>query len=172
MGCLSPVQHGREERQSQAVVQVHLTAPLVRRANRDLGEFYVSLDYRSEFAAFYAHIDAPRRSVTTRLHFFGEDIPPAKVIDLAKDSKKAIWATSSAVRVIPRWSGEPSCARRVTSRSRRPLPSRSTFSARSSSCAESRSCSRISGSRCARTGGVGAALLRLPPRSAGASAYR
>lgn len=51
--------------------------------------YYVCLDYRSEFAAFYAHIDAPRRSVTTRLHFFGEDIPPAKVIDLSKRQQES-----------------------------------------------------------------------------------
>jgi hypothetical protein len=44
--------------------------------------YYVCLDYRSEFASFYAHIDAPRRSTTTRLHFFGEEIALEDVINL------------------------------------------------------------------------------------------
>jgi hypothetical protein len=32
---------------------------------------YVCLDYRSEFVAYYAHLDEPMPTVTTRLHFFG-----------------------------------------------------------------------------------------------------
>lgn len=46
--------------------------------------YYVCLDYRSEFASFYAHIDAPRRSSTTRLHFFREDIAEDAIINLTK----------------------------------------------------------------------------------------
>jgi hypothetical protein len=44
--------------------------------------YYVCLDYRSEFASFYAHIDAPRRSSTTRLHFFSHTIAADDIIDL------------------------------------------------------------------------------------------
>jgi hypothetical protein len=45
--------------------------------------YYVCLDYRSEFASFYAHIDAPRRSNTTRLHFFQEEIADNAIINLS-----------------------------------------------------------------------------------------
>jgi hypothetical protein len=44
--------------------------------------YYVCLDYRSEYAAFYSHIDAPRTSHTTRLHFFSQEVSPEDVTDL------------------------------------------------------------------------------------------
>jgi hypothetical protein len=43
---------------------------------------YVCLDYRSEFSAFYAHLDAPRRSSTVRLHFFEDTLDRADLADL------------------------------------------------------------------------------------------
>jgi hypothetical protein len=51
--------------------------------------YYVCLDYRSEFASFYAHIDAPRRSFTTRLHFFGEEVGPADIINLSEGQRRS-----------------------------------------------------------------------------------
>jgi hypothetical protein len=44
-----------------------------------LEPYYVCLDYRSEFASFYAHVDAPRRSYTSRLHFFACDFKDVNV---------------------------------------------------------------------------------------------
>lgn len=46
--------------------------------------YYVCLDYRSEFASFYAHLDAPRRSFTIRLHFFDQYIEEDDVTSLPK----------------------------------------------------------------------------------------
>lgn len=43
---------------------------------------YVCLDYKSEYAAFYAHIDEPRSAWTVRLHFFGEPVPEERIVDL------------------------------------------------------------------------------------------
>lgn len=43
---------------------------------------YICLDYRSEFASFYAHLDAPRRSATVRVHFFSETIRQNQVTTL------------------------------------------------------------------------------------------
>jgi hypothetical protein len=48
-------------------------------------DYYVCLDYRSEFASFYAHIDAPRHSNASRLHFFGTEISAAKITDLTPE---------------------------------------------------------------------------------------
>lgn len=39
-----------------------------------LEHYYVCLDYRSEYAAFYAHLDAPRHSWASRVHFFGKPV--------------------------------------------------------------------------------------------------
>jgi len=47
-----------------------------------LESYYVCLDYRSEFASFYAHVDAPRRSYTSRLHFFKSDFKNVDVNNL------------------------------------------------------------------------------------------
>jgi hypothetical protein len=47
--------------------------------------YYVCLDYRSEFAAFYSHIDAPRKSYTTRLHFFARPVLSDQVTDLDEE---------------------------------------------------------------------------------------
>lgn len=51
-------------------------------------QHYVCLDYRSEFASFYAHIDAPRRSSTTRLHFFRSDISADAIISLTPAQRR------------------------------------------------------------------------------------
>jgi hypothetical protein len=44
--------------------------------------YYVCLDYRSEYAAFYSHIDAPRKSHATRLHFFSQRVSQDDVSNL------------------------------------------------------------------------------------------
>jgi hypothetical protein len=48
--------------------------------------YYVCLDYRSEFASFYAHIDAPRKSHTVRLHFFTDTLTEADLVLLKEHS--------------------------------------------------------------------------------------
>ena len=51
--------------------------------------YYVCLDYRSEYAAFYSHIDAPRKSFTTRLHFFARAVFSDQVTDLNEAQAKS-----------------------------------------------------------------------------------
>ena len=52
--------------------------------------YYVCLDYKSEHAAFYAHLDAPQNSWAVRLHFFGETIDAVDdVVDLTKAQKRS-----------------------------------------------------------------------------------
>lgn len=52
-----------------------------------LERHYVCLDYRSEFASFYAHLDAPRRNSTIRLHFFSHPIEEAELFDLSQEQR-------------------------------------------------------------------------------------
>lgn len=47
--------------------------------------YYVCLDYRSEYAAFYSHIDAPRKSHTIRLHFFAQSVSSEQITDLTSE---------------------------------------------------------------------------------------
>jgi hypothetical protein len=44
--------------------------------------YYVCLDHRSEFASFHAHLDAPRRAATVRVHFFSLPLSRAQLVDL------------------------------------------------------------------------------------------
>jgi hypothetical protein len=52
-------------------------------------EYYVDLDYRSEFASFYAHLDAQRRSSTVRVHFFSEPVTGGRVPVLTKKQARS-----------------------------------------------------------------------------------
>jgi len=51
--------------------------------------YYVCLDYKSEYASFYAHLDAPRQSWTVRLHFFAGQVSEDDVVDLTDDLRKS-----------------------------------------------------------------------------------
>ncbi len=52
-----------------------------------LERHYVCLDYRSEFASFYAHLDAPRRNSTIRLHFFSQRIEEDELFELTDQQR-------------------------------------------------------------------------------------
>lgn len=50
---------------------------------------YVCLDYKSEMLSFYAQLDAPRRVVAARLHFFATAIQVADLTELTKEQKNS-----------------------------------------------------------------------------------